>query len=178
MTEDREEFLNYREYYRVDAYLPIQVRMVPAEEREHVCCRFPGQSILPELAKPPEVEDNVLSHWLIMLNTKLEYIINTLQLNREGFSAMPFQYVNISGGGMSFAYADPVQAGEIMEIKAVLYMMHPISVYLYGEVISSKQRDHDFWTAVRFVYIDDAVRDEIVRFVFERQREMIRKKRA
>ena len=178
MTEDMDTLLNYREYSRVDAYLPIHVRKVPAEERDHVRCRFPGQSILPEFAKPPEVEDKILSDWLIMLNTKLEYIINTLQLNREGFSAMPFQYINISGGGMSFGYADPIDPGELLEIKTVLYMMHPVSVYLYGEVISSKQRKSDYRTSVRFVHIDEPVRDEIVRFVFERQREMIRKKRT
>ncbi len=178
MKEDLDNFLNLREYSRVDAYLPIQVRKVPEEERDHVRCRFPGQSILPEFAKPPEVEDKVLSDWLVMLNTKLEYIINTLQLNREGFAALPFQYINISGGGMNFGYTDPLEPGELLEIKTVLYMMHPISVYLYGEVISSKQRKNDFRTAVRFVYIDEPIRDEIVRFVFERQREMIRKKRA
>lgn len=178
MNEEADKYLNAREYSRVDSYLPIQVRRVPAEEREHVRCRFPGQSILPEFASPPEVEDKVLSDWLVMLNTKLEYIINTLQLNREGFSAMPFQNINISGGGMSFGYPEPVERGEILEIKTVLYMLHPISVYLYGEVVSSKQRKNDYRISVLFFQIDEPVRDEIVRFVFERQREMIRKKRA
>ncbi len=178
MKEETDNFLNYREYSRADAYLPIQVRKVPEEEREHVRCRFPGQSILPEFARPPEVEDKVLSDWLVMLNTKLEYIINTLQLNREGFSAMPFQQVNISGGGISFGYPEPVEAGGLLEIKTVLYMPHPISVYLYGEVIASKKRSNDYRTSVRFVFIDEPVRDEIVRFVFERQREMLRKKRT
>ena len=178
MKEETDKFLNEREYSRVDAYLPVQVRKVPDEERGHVRCRFPGQWILPEFAKPPEVEDKILSDWLVMLNTKLEYIINTLQLNREGFAAMPFQNVNISGGGMSFDYSEPAEYGRLLEIKTVLYMMHPISVYLYGEVVSSRQRNGEYRTSVRFVSIDDPVRDEIVRFVFERQREMIRKKRA
>jgi hypothetical protein len=178
VKQDMDDFVNYREYSRADAYLPIQVRIVPEEEREHVRSRFPGQSILPEFARPPEVEDKVLSDWLIMLNTKLEYIINTLQLNSEGFSAMPFQHVNISGGGMSFGSAEPAAVGDVLEIKTVLYMPHPVSVYLYGEVLSSRQRSRDYRIAVRFIYVDEPVRDEIVRFVFERQREMIRKKRT
>jgi len=178
MKEEADQFLNAREYSRVDAYLPVQVRRVPEEERDHVRCRFPGQSILPEFATPPEVEDKVLSDWLVMLNTKLEYIINTLQLNREGFAAMPFQNINISGGGMSFGFQEQVNPGELLEIKTVLYMMHPISVYLYGEVVSSRETKNDYRISLRFVQIDDPVRDEIVRFVFEMQREVIRKKRA
>ncbi len=178
MKEEADDFVSSREYSRVDAYLPIQVRKVPEEERGHVRCRFPGQSILPEFAKPPEVEDKVLSDWLVMLNIKLEYIINTLHLSREGFSAMPFQQVNISGGGMCFHYPEPFAAGELLEIKTVLYMLHPISIYLYGEVITCKQRSSDYRTGVHFVYIDEPVRDEIVRFVFERQREMLRMKRT
>lgn len=178
MTEEPDTFLNSREYSRADAYLPIQIRKVTGEERELVRCRFPGQAILPEFAMPPEVEDKVLSDWLIMLNTKLEYIINTLQLNSEGFSSLPFQHVNISGSGMSFRYPEPLETGELVEIKTVLYMMHPVSVYLYGEVVASRKKEKDYRTSVRFVLMDEPVRDEIVRFVFERQREMIRKKRT
>jgi len=50
-------------------------------------------------------------------------------------------------------------------------------MYLCGEVTSIKTKDGGSEVAVKFVLIDDEVRDEIVRFVFEKEREILRGKR-
>lgn len=54
----------------------------------------------------------------------------------------------------------------------------PVVFCLYGEVMNIKKREYDYVTSVQFVAIDEVIRDEIVRFVFETEREVLRKQRG
>jgi len=49
--------------------------------------------------------------------------------------------------------------------------------YLYGEVVKSEALG-DLWQhSIEYTEIDEDIREQIAKFVFERQREIIRKKR-
>jgi c-di-GMP-binding flagellar brake protein YcgR len=52
-----------------------------------------------------------------------------------------------------------------------------VAMSIYGEVTKSDYRQDSYFTAVRYVHMDSFIRDEIIRFVFEREREIIREKR-
>jgi len=56
-------------------------------------------------------------------------------------------------------------------------MQYPLSLFLYGEVVESSIHNPEYNTFVQFVAIDDFIRDEIIRFVFEKEREILREKR-
>jgi c-di-GMP-binding flagellar brake protein YcgR len=90
---------------------------------------------------------------------------------------LPVKQVNISGGGMSFFSDTPYNIGDVIELKTVLENLYPVAMYLYGKVLSCEKIDGGYKIAVEFINIDEDIRDYIVRFVFHRQRQIIRQQK-
>jgi hypothetical protein len=178
MSANTAKNMKAREFSRVDAFIPMDVRLLPEEERDGIRSRISRQTFLLEHFIPDDVEDKVLSEWLHMLNAKLDFIMNTLCSNKEEFCALPFRLVNISAGGIRFASKEGYAKGGVLSIRMVLQKQRPVALHLYGEVVKSEKKgENEYDIAVKFVLIDDEVRDELVRYVFERQREILRAER-
>ena len=167
-----------REYARVAAYLPLDIRLVPPEERDIHKARISGVAILDNFTKPPELDDKPLAQWLNMLNAKLDSIISSLAVDREGFGSLTFRAMNISAAGMGFKSKEKYDKGAFMEMKILLYMYPHVALYMYGDVINSEREGDEFNTAVKFTGMSDDIRDEIIKFVFRRQREILSAKRG
>ncbi len=174
-SDDRD--LRMREFSRVDANIPFVVRLVSPEERKGMRSKITGESILAEFQTLTDLEDKLLSDWLKMLNAKLDAIINMITFQREGFGSLPFMQVNISGGGLNFSSPEKYNLGDVLEMKMMLPMMPPVAMYIYGEVVKLESHANVNSIAVKYVAIDEEIRDEIVKFVFRTQREMLREKR-
>ena len=168
-----------REYSRVEVSIPFEYRIVLPEEKLHVQARISGDNANTEYRPLPSGgnRDPILEEWLKILNSKLDTIISLMKLQREGYPGLPYKAVNISGGGMSFSVPEAILPGEILEIKIVLTSQQPVILSIYGEVVKVDPVNDGYFTAVNYVHMDDVVRDEIVRFVFEREREILREKR-
>jgi hypothetical protein len=168
-----------REYSRVDACIPCEYRLVPPEEKPHVQARVSGDKIATESRYIPNREnsDPVFEEWLQILNLKLDAIIHLMNLRQEGYSGLPYKDINISGGGMGFSLPEAIPLGEILEIKLMLTFQQPVELILYGEVVSSNLVNGGHFVAVHYIHMDDFIRDMIVRFVFEREREILREAR-
>jgi len=52
-----------------------------------------------------------------------------------------------------------------------------VALYVYGEVVAADRRNDGYEIGLKFVAMDDEIRDEICRFVFERERQILREKR-
>ena len=182
MERDRiiEEECQRREYSRVDAYIPFEYRIVAYEEKNHIQARISGDTADPDLRPLPDIGDHdyIFGEWLKILNLKLDTVIRLITLQCEGFFGLPFKAVNISGGGMSFLLPQAIALGTILEIKLMLTRNQQIAMFIYSEVTKSEQIDETYLIAVRYVHMDVSIRDEIIRFVFEREREIIREKRS
>ena len=126
--QQRDDFINAREFSRVTVYMPLQVRLVPHDDAKFLRSRIPGEPTNIQYPIPPEVDDRSTAEWLQMINSKLDVIISALNSQREGFSSLPFHEVNISAGGMSIVVSEAYASGDILEIKTVLYMVNPVSL--------------------------------------------------
>jgi len=167
-----------REYSRVDAFLPLRVRLVPLEERETVRSRSSGESVSMDLQPLPDLEDTVLYECLKVINSKLDAILNLLTSQDKEIYALRPAYVNISGSGMSFGTQEEYSVGDLLEIRLILPTWGEEVFYIYGEVIKlCEDRQYQPTTCVKFTVIDEDIRDQIVKFVFEKQREDLRKKK-
>jgi hypothetical protein len=177
MHQDNED--RKREYSRVDAYIPCEYRIVPPEESPHVQARISGDNIAMESRhiQNRENSDPVLEEWFQILNSKLDAIIHLMNLRQEGYPGLPYKAVNISGGGMSFSVPEAIPLGDILEIKIMLTFQQSVAMCIYGEAVKSDLTDCGHFVAVRYIHMDDFIRDMIVRFVFEREREIIRETR-
>ena len=177
MNVDNESLENKREYSRVDAYIPIEYKLIKPEHKDMIRSRIAGESILAEFKSLPNPDDQLIAQWLQTINTKLNEIIRMMTLQHDGFNCLNITKVNISGGGMSLNTGESFSPGDVLEIKVMLGLQSPMALFLYGEVVEVTKPHLEYDTSVQFINIDDFVRDEIIRFVFEAEREILREKR-
>jgi hypothetical protein len=168
-----------REYSRVDVYIPLECRLLDKEEHGLVKSRVSADLMLadfrlmPPLANHPQIES------LNLLNQKLDIIIKMVGLQCEGFHSLPFKFVSLSGNGMQFSSQQCYSLGDVLECKMILTLHQSAAIYAYGEVVRNGPGSHGngYFINVRFTAIDHTIRDKIVRFVFETEREMIRQRK-
>jgi len=170
-------FMNAREYSRVDAFIPMDVRMLLPGELDGIRSRITRKAYLAIEIVKEEVDDPVLSEWLKMLNAKLDFIINTLKETDKDISSLPYRLVNISAGGLNFVSRVPYNKGDVLEVRMVLYLRDPVNLCFYGEVLRSRKRADEYDVALKYILMDDELREELVKYVFEKQREILRGKR-
>lgn len=167
-----------REFSRVNAWIPFSYRIVQKEEWGNLRSRFLGPVSSLEQTAPVESGSQPLIDALKKLDMKVDLLIHMLTMQQEGFHNLPCRAVNVSGGGIGFPAVDPLPLGTILEMKLLLSHPHPVAVYAYGKVVKSVARHDGHYIGLQFVWMDDPVRDEIVHFVFEREREILREKRG
>ncbi len=173
-----EKYRKAREYSRVDAYLPLQVRVVPAEEKKELRSRTSNEC-MGNLSQPiPDLEDRVLAECMRIINSKLDTILNILNMQGPDGPALQTTRVNISGNGLSFESDEQYEINETMELRLILPYLSDCILYVYGDIVRvQKLPDDRFNISVRYTIIDEDIREKIVKFVFEKQRECIRKQR-
>ena len=172
---------NKRTYSRVNTLLPFQVRRLHPEDRKELKSRVSRNTLVINATPPPPLQDEDLVDWLTMLNNKLDYLINLLSPQREGFVSMSFEPLNISGSGMRLNTSEPFNLGEILEIRMVLEAYPSKVLHLFGEVVRMEamvSRPGTYSVGVRFVGMSDEVRNEIVKFDFKKHKEKLLKKKA
>ena len=167
---------NRRAYTRVDVYIPVAMQLVPDEARESVTSRISGKPMLVDSSSPPLPENHPQREWIKLLNGKMDKIIHQLTLQSELFHSLPFKYVTISGSGMMFSSSQAYAMGDLLEVKMMLTLDRPIALYLYGEVIKVQKQTSGYFIAISFQKIDEAIRDRIIQFVFETERELLRER--
>lgn len=166
-----------REYSRVDVYIPLEYRLLNKEEHGYVKSRVSADLMLADFKLMPPLADHPQTESLNLLNQKLDRIIKMIGLECEGFQSLPFKFVSLSGNGMQFSSQRCFSLGDILEFKMILTLDRSAAIYTYGEVVRSGSQSNGYFVNVRFTAIDHAIRDRIVRFVFETEREMIRQRK-
>ncbi|HMK42522.1 MAG TPA: PilZ domain-containing protein [Dissulfurispiraceae bacterium] len=162
-----------REFSRVDAELPMRVDVVPESDRPSVQARILSPCVSFEEAPTLDVRDAVLAEWLRLMNRKLDTIIRMLAVQEEKLAGMPTHRVNISGGGLFFAPDEKYSLGDMLEFTLRLPLDPSVLLQVYGTVVEIGTDS----ISTRFIAISDDIRDLIVRFVFQTQREILRLQR-
>ncbi len=164
---------DHREFTRVDAELPMAIRLVPANEQGTVQSRLASPLIVLDEPIPLDVRDSALAEWLRFLNKKMDAVIRMLAERDDAAAGLPVHAVNISAGGLSFRPDEQYSLGDTIEMKMRLPLMPPVTLYLYGIVVEADEKS----ACARYIAITDEIRDIIVRFVFQKQREILRSQR-
>lgn len=171
-------YRSLREFSRVEAFLPVRIRRILGEERQVVRSRIVIESVLTEHPEMPKLEDEKLSTCLQILNSKLDSIIRMLAFPAESHNALDFEMVSISAGGLGLLSGEAYEVGELVEIRMVLPTSPFMILYVYGNVVKCEPVCQKYELGVEFIEIDDDIREHIAKYVFDRQREIIRKKRS
>lgn len=86
--------------------------------------------------------------------------------------------VNISGAGIAFHSDDFYAVGDIVALKIMFKKDWAVPLLVYGEVMRVEPHSRYCGVAVKFVALDDRIKSMIMRFVFERERDIIAEKRV
>lgn len=167
---------NRREYSRVDVYIPMECQLLEKEERNVVSSRIASDVMFADFKLLPSLANHPRFHSLAQANEKLDTIIRIIGLQSEGFHSLPFKFVSLGGNGMKFSSLERFSIGDILECKIILTLQQSTAIYIYGEVVRVASQGSGFFINVRFSAIDERIRDKIVRFVFETERELIRQR--
>ncbi len=87
---------------------------------------------------------------------------------------------DMSGSGIAFYGSIKLNKDDIIEVKMSLPKLPPLPINLIGTVVKCEAasgieiREGKYLTALKFTAINEEDRDEIVRFVLEKQREQIK----
>jgi hypothetical protein len=168
--------MNKRDFARVQTLLSIKIRVIPPIEKLYLKSRVEGN---PQMLQntPQVIGDPGLNEWMQILDAKLDFILNLLN-ERHASAEMPTEVCELSAGGMNIISSDRFSVGDILELKILYPFSPPQILVLYGQVLRSDVKiEEGFLTAIKFTVIDDQVKDRIIRLVFEKERETIRRKR-
>ncbi len=165
-----------REFFRIDDIISITARRITPDKKG------PSRIIYGELINPYEFEEPdpsinpKLWRLLTEINTKLNILME--RLNPVDDRALPVQQrVNISAGGIRFVTDEEVSRGDMMEIKMLLPTCPPLNIITYGEVVRAVEKDGRYEVALSFRETEEEVREAILRYTLQKQRELLRKKR-
>ena len=86
--------------------------------------------------------------------------------------------VDISGAGIAFDSEEFYAVGDIIALRIMVKKDWAVPLLVYGEVMRVEPYQRYCRVAVKFVALDDRIKSIIMRYVFERQRDIIAEKRV
>lgn len=177
MSDSTTKAGNRREYSRVDVYIPLEFRLLDKEEHGLLKSRISADLMLADFKLLPPLANHTQIESLTLLNIKLDMIIKMVGLQCEGFHSLPFKFVSLSGNGLRFSSQQRYSLGDILECKMILTLDQSAAICTYGEVVRVGSQSNGYFVNVRFTAIDHTIREKIIRFVFEMERDMIRQRK-
>lgn len=168
-----------REYFRIDDVIHVILNKVSHDLSNKRSRIFSGYWFK---TKQINISDDIINTglWeiLVSIDSKLEFILEKLCLKDEGFLNVPTKRVNISASGIRVETNDAFKEGDMVEIKMLLPSYHPIGIITYGQVVRVNKIDDELKeVAMHFVNMEDDIRDEIIWYTLNRQRELLRAKK-
>lgn len=136
---------------------------------------YPGADEIPYTRETPANQ----AIW--ELNRKLDLLIhmNLAEDFKQLMQTIP-QDVNISASGLRFIVDKPFDVMDILEVGMILPMVPLLFIRLAAQVIRIKTLTHKegecYSVVARFIEMDQETKDDIVRYLFRRQREMLRRR--
>ncbi len=158
-----------RQHVRADDKIPVYYEVLASGDSSGTVAAW--ETMFDELE--PKAEENPrLYEMLFDINQKLNILINHMA-ERSGFNIPEAREVNISAGGLRFVSEKPFPEGERLLIRTFL-STHGQVVRLKCEVLRSVERHGGFEVAVKFIDLDEATREKIIKYIFVRQRQILR----
>ncbi len=176
---------NRREYYRTEVTVPAKWRVLDEKEKElakkglglTLLGRSSITSPIDELLEQssPGSEEEQLYRCLQLLNSKLDFVIEHMFFGSTDSATWSDRIVEVSGSGFQLLTRKKLNSGTLLLVELIMPGTFRYQMELIGEVMRAKAKDNGFVTAVRIIDIDEESRDAIVKIVFQKQRQDIRK---
>jgi len=170
-----------RKFVRVNDILKVDYQKVSQEDYNQ-CQNKPEiilNNVFGESFKMPEIEAvnlKLLFKLIYQANLKIDRILDLLEnKGKAGYESVGKEGVNISGSGMKFIADRRFSIGDVIAIRTFLPLPSKTHLNFLGKVISVKPSDTEKRYEICVTFVDLAEKDKksIVKYVFQRQRELI-----
>jgi len=178
-----------RENVRVKDRLQVTYRFIesdvinPTDNAERffplIWTKYPASVILEETE---ETGPKILPH-IIDLNRKIDLLVELL-VQRDSappLEIVQYQDVCISASGMKLNIREPSNPGQKIALCIILPFAPPARLFVLTEVTRSTRRDNVpyaegtlYETGVRFINIHEEDSERIIRYIFKRQRDLLK----
>lgn len=171
-----------RKHTRVDDILKVDYKRVSQENYKKYRDRpiVIYKSLFGEPFKTPEIEEvnlKLLYELIYQTNLKMDRILDILEDGRtEKYAVSENENVNISGAGIRFVADHVFSIGDIIALRIFLPLATQTQINVLGEVrkVIESERKGKYLIAVKFVKLSEDDREMIIKYVFKRQREILR----
>lgn len=160
-----------RQYVRTDDKIPVYYELLKEGDEEGAS--MPEWEMMFDDLEPKPEDNPKLYELLFDINQKLNILISHLS-SQTGFNIPEAREVCISGGGLRFNCEDEFNAGDRLILKTFLPIYAHV-IKLKCEVVRAIRReDGGFEVAVKYIDMDETTRDKIIKYVFAKQRKLLR----
>jgi c-di-GMP-binding flagellar brake protein YcgR len=129
------------------------------------------------LSMPKEI-DKVQLREFVRVETMLPLKVQVEDAEHNLLPPIPCSIRDVSGGGIQLVMKQFVPPGTRVYVDAEIPEVGALQTYC--EVVRSievKGPEKIFWSGTKFIDLSEAVRSKLIRFIFKRQRDLLRKKR-
>lgn len=160
-----------REYVRANDIIPVYYE--PAGDDGEIDRNpFDWEVMFDDIEARPE-ENPKLYELLFDINQKLNILLSHMS-EQSGFNVPEAREVSISGGGLRFHSKEAFAEGQRLVLKTFLPVYAHV-IKIKCEVVRSQPADGGgYLVAVRYVDMDESTRDKIIKYVFAKQRMLLR----
>lgn len=162
-----------REYVRTNDVIPVYYELEGDGEGR---AAFDWEVMFDEIE--PRAEDNPKLYELLFdINQKLNILLNHIS-EKNGFNMPEVKEVNISGGGLRFFSKEAFDSGQKLVLKTFLPVYAHV-IKIKCEVVRSLPHEGGGYSvAVKYVDMDETTRDKIIKYIFAKQRRVLRTEKS
>lgn len=122
--------------------------------------------------------DREIARALRMLDEKINLVSQSIQRHHNPISQDDLTEANLSGGGIGFMVAEPIEVKDNVELYMQLLptanTIHALASVISCEKILSAPQDRPYHLRMVFTHMDDQDRNLLVKHTLNRQAEMLR----
>ncbi|MCK9273939.1 MAG: PilZ domain-containing protein [Syntrophales bacterium] len=177
------EEVHKRSHARVDDILKVTYQHVPHEMylKGKGNPRIILENIFGECPCTPEDEEismALLYKLVYQLTVKIDRILDVLERtgDTQVHETAYGESVNISASGMRFETANKIRTGDILALRVFMPSTAATRLHVLGEVVAVTPYGNEDRSVVsiKFINLSQEMQETITRYVFKRQRELLR----
>jgi hypothetical protein len=121
------------------------------------------------------LNNQLILKFLLEMNNKIDNILELLKNNEIIAELTTVNAIDISGGGLSFFSKEIFEEEDLIYVESdIAESYHRIRISVLCKIVSIIKTSKGFIYGANYENIDKDLREEIIRFIFEKEREIIK----
>ncbi|KAA0257099.1 PilZ domain-containing protein [Deferribacter autotrophicus] len=174
-----------REHYRIDYKGNYYIKLIDMDsvsefkrliDRKSIQAKTTMSNKIKNIIQKETTNMQYVLRFLLEIDLKLDAILEMVGDKEVDLDFMLVDAIDISGGGLSFFSPEQINKDLYLYIEGdIREAMNRVKFYALGKIVTEFKTPKGYIYGVEFKYIDYELREDIIKFVFEKDRELIKK---